>query len=111
MRLFTAILLLSLLIACKDDDEPRVIPPDPDPEPIICEQSACWDESVYVCRDSTYIKLFTRDQGWTGGDATYSVDLKNGKTLWMFGDTFINQVNPDRSRPSFRLINNSVVLQ
>lgn len=111
MRLIITVLFISLLIACKDDDDPRVIPPDPEPKPIACEQSACWDESVYVCRDSTYIKLFTRNEGWTGGDATYSVDLKNGKTLWLFGDTFLNQVNPDRSRPSFRLINNSVVLQ
>lgn len=79
--------------------------------PITCEQSACWDNSVHVCRDSTYIDLFTRSTGWTGGDATYSVDLKHGKTLWMFGDTFIDQVSPDRSRPSFRLINNSFVLQ
>jgi hypothetical protein len=55
--------------------------------------------------------MFTRSRGWTGADATYSVDLKNGKTLWMFGDTFIDQVSEDRSRPSFRLINNSLVLQ
>jgi hypothetical protein len=107
-----AIGIAILSASCSKDELPpdSVIPP-PDPEVITCEQSACWDDDFYVCRDSTYIKLFTRTKGWTGGDATYSVDLKNGKTLWMFGDSFIDQVSEDRSRPTFRLINNSVVLQ
>jgi hypothetical protein len=101
--------LLGVLVSCKDDD--HFVLPDIEEIPIICEQSTCWDNSVYVCRDSLYIDLFTRSTGWTGGDATYSVDLKNGKTLWMFGDSFIDQVGPDRTRPSFRLINNVFVIQ
>lgn len=104
-----------LLWSCKDNPEQTTtVPtptPDPDEEVILCEQSLCWDQSVYVCRDSTYINLFTRSKGWTGADATYSVDLKNGKTLWMFGDTFIDQVSSNRTRPSFRLIHNSLMLQ
>lgn len=102
--------LMIILGACKEEEQRPIDIPD-DPEPIECEQSACWDSQVYVCRDSTYISLFTRTRGWTGGDATYSVDLKNGKTLWMFGDSFIDQVSENRSRPSFRLINNSMVVQ
>jgi hypothetical protein len=108
------IFLLGLLFAitsCEDDPQQKQEPIIEEPEPIFCEQSVCWDASVYVCRDDQYIGLFTRSQGWTGGDATYSVDLKNGKTLWMFGDSFINQVSEDRSRPTFKLINNSLVLQ
>lgn len=103
-------MLVSTVVSCKEDPE-RLIELPEEPAPILCEQSTCWDSSVYVCRDSLYIQLFTRKQGWTGGDATYSVDLKNGKTLWMFGDSFIDQVSEDRSRPSFRLINNALVLQ
>ena len=99
-----------LMMACSMDENDPVVPPGK-PEEIACEQSACWDTGVYVCRDSTYIDLFTRSKGWTGGDATYSVDLKNGRTLWMFGDSFIDQVSEDRSRPTFRLINNALVLQ
>lgn len=99
-----------LMMACSRDENDPVVPPGK-PEEIACEQSACWDTGVYVCRDSTYIDLFTRSKGWTGGDATYSVDLKNGRTLWMFGDSFIDQVSEDRSRPTFRLINNALVLQ
>ncbi|MEZ4946434.1 MAG: DUF5005 domain-containing protein [Cyclobacteriaceae bacterium] len=107
------LVLLVAFLSCKESD-PEVVPepiPEEEEEVILCEQSICWDQSVYVCRDSTYINLFTQSKGWTGGDATYSVDLKNGKTLWMFGDTFIDQVSEDRSRPSFKLINNSLVLQ
>lgn len=108
------LLLILLMLSCKDE-EPLLpaVPPvdDSDEEVITCEQNACWNPDFYVCRDSTYINLFTRTEGWTGGDATYSVDLKNGKRLWMFGDTFIDQVSEDRSRPSFKLINNSLVVQ
>ncbi|HRF32672.1 MAG TPA: DUF5005 domain-containing protein [Cyclobacteriaceae bacterium] len=104
--LFVTILILS----CEDPNQEVIDTGEPE-EPILCEQSICWDNKFYVCRDSTYIKLFTRNKGWTGGDATYSVNLKNGKTLWMFGDSFIDQVSANRSRPSFRLINNCLVLQ
>lgn len=109
MRASWIIVILIFSVSCKNDPEPE--PVDPQPEPEFCEQNTCWDASVYACRDSYYISLFTRSTGWTGGDATYSVDLKNGKTLWMFGDTFIDQVGPNRTRPSFRLIRNSIVVQ
>lgn len=49
---------------------------------------------------STYNTYFTRNSGWTGGDATYSVPLGGGKTLWSFGDTFAgNAYPPDASHP------------
>ena len=110
---YLALAAVFLFAACNKDDDDSIVEPAEPEEPVVitCEQSACWDESIYACRDSVYIKLFTRNKGWTGGDATYSVDLKNGKTLWMFGDSFIDQVSEDRSRPTFRLINNSLVLQ
>lgn len=97
------------LLGCAKDNSFNI--PEIEEVPVSCEQNSCWDNSIYVCRDSVYINLFTRSTGWTGGDATYSVDLKNGKTLWMFGDSFIDQVATDLSRPSFRLINNVFVIQ
>ena len=102
---------IALLHACQNTNSVIPIESDPEPEIIPCVQDACWDASFYVCRDSTYINLFSRINGWTGGDATYSVKLPSGKTLWMFGDSFINQVSEDGSRPSFRLINNSLVIE
>ena len=85
-----------------DDDED-----DETPEP-----TPCGDPEFTVERDQEFIDLFTRyGGGWTGGDATYSILLPDGRTLWMFGDTFLGTVNADRSRPSTGLVNNSFVVQ
>ncbi len=42
------------------------------------------------------------DQGghWTGGDRTVSVPLPDGRTAWLFSDTFLGTVNADGSRPA-----------
>jgi subtilisin family serine protease len=54
------------------------------------------------------------DQGghWTGADGTTSVPLPDGRTAWLFSDTFLGQVNPDRSRPlDSPMVRNSMVVQ
>ncbi|MEO3793250.1 phospholipase A2 [Nonomuraea sp. B10E15] len=49
---------------------------------------------------------------WTGGDSTVSVPLPDGRTAWLFSDTFLGTVNSDFSRPkSAPFINNSIVVQ
>ncbi len=100
-----------ILLACTNTNDIII----EEEEPVIniptCAQSNCWNGQFHVCKDSKLNDLFTRTAGWTGGDATYSIKLPNGKHLWMFGDTFIDQVNTDGSRPSFQLISNSLVLQ
>lgn len=49
---------------------------------------------------------------WTGGDSTYSMPLRGGKTGWFFSDSFLGTVNPDGSRPTdSAFVNNSVVVQ
>ncbi|MGA8112549.1 MAG: DUF4185 domain-containing protein, partial [Actinocatenispora sp.] len=50
--------------------------------------------------------------GWTGADSTYSVRLPDGRTVWIFSDTFLGPVNPDGSRPrDTPFLNNSFVVQ
>ncbi len=50
--------------------------------------------------------------GWTGGDATYSVKLPDGRTVWMFGDSFLDTVYADFSRPNTSpLIRNCFMVQ
>jgi hypothetical protein len=72
----------------------------------------CGDSIFTVTRSQKFIDLFTRfGGGWTGGDATYSIPLPDGKTLWIFGDTFLGVVNPDRSRPPVGLARNTFVVQ
>jgi hypothetical protein len=63
--------------------------------------------------DRFYNDLFTRrDGGWTGGDGTRSVALPDGRILWLFGDTFLGTVRPDRSRPRVApMVRNTFVVQ
>lgn len=52
---------------------------------------------------------FPLTQGWLGGDAAYSVELPDGRTLWLFGDTFIGPEGADTRRGA-ELVANSVAL-
>lgn len=63
--------------------------------------------------DRAFWSAFTRaDDGWTGGDGTNSVLLPDGRTVWLFADTFLGAVNPDLTRPTTApLIHNSLVVQ
>ena len=63
--------------------------------------------------DRFYNDLFTRrDGGWTGGDGTRSMVLPDGRILWLFGDTFLGTVRPDRSRPQAApMVRNTFVVQ
>jgi len=64
--------------------------------------------------DSRFNELFMGEcGGFTGGDGTYSVQFPDGRTVWIFGDTFIEGVNPDNTRerqdPIF--LRNALVVQ
>ena len=48
---------------------------------------------------------------WTGSDATYSVVLPDGRTLWLWGDTFLGLVNKDHSRDQQFFIHNAWTIQ
>jgi len=50
--------------------------------------------------------LFHRDPNWRGADAAYSVALGGGRTMWLFGDTFVGP-----NRRAARFVHNSVALQ
>lgn len=50
--------------------------------------------------------------GWTGGDSTYSLDLRDGRRAWFFSDTFLGPVDADLGRPlTTPFLNNSIVLE
>ncbi len=54
----------------------------------------------------------TENGGWVAGDATFSVFLPDGRTLWLFGDSFIGTVNADSSlAPGATMIRNCGVIQ
>jgi hypothetical protein len=35
------------------------------------------------------LPVFPYERGWLGADAAYSIPLESGKSLWLFGDTFV----------------------
>lgn len=52
-----------------------------------------------VFEDSVFTERFLPSgDGFTGGDGTYSVVLPDGRTVWIFGDTFLGNVTPDHKR-------------
>jgi hypothetical protein len=63
--------------------------------------------------DSIFNSRFRKDiGGWVAADATFSIYLPDGRTLWLFGDTFIGEVNTDNSiKPGSVMIRNSAVIQ
>ncbi len=53
---------------------------------------------------------FRGDDHWLGGDGAYSVDLKSGRVLWIFGDSFIGK-GESRQRKDASLVRNTVAVQ
>lgn len=54
--------------------------------------------------------LFRGDPHWLGSDDAYSIDLGDGRVLWLFGDTFITY-DARRSRQGALMIRNSIGVQ
>lgn len=48
--------------------------------------------------------------GWLGGDGIFSVPLSSGKTLWLFGDSFVAVQGPTATRQQASLVANSIAL-
>lgn len=55
-------------------------------------------------------QLFRRDPRWLGGDDAYSVDLGDGRRLWLFGDSFVDPTASGH-RAQATLVNNSAAVQ
>jgi hypothetical protein len=54
--------------------------------------------------------LFRSDPRWLGSDGAYSIDLGDGRVLWLFGDTFISTSFLNTRRLA-KMIRNSVGVQ
>lgn len=53
---------------------------------------------------------FAAKDGWIGGDGVYSVNLGQGRILWLFGDTILGAVK-DGKRVGATMVNNTIALQ
>jgi hypothetical protein len=54
--------------------------------------------------------LFHRDPRWLGADAALSIPLGDGRTIWLFGDTFIAKSNA-HVRSESAMVRNTVAIQ
>ena len=75
---------------------PRALPVE-----VPCFEASAW-------RDADL--LFRRDPHWVGADGASSVDLGGGRTLWLFGDSWIDP-SGKHTRQGARMISNSVAIQ
>ncbi len=55
-------------------------------------------------------RLFRGDPHWVGGDGAFSVALGGGRTLWLFGDSWIDP-SGQRSRDHGHMVRNSAAIQ
>jgi len=54
--------------------------------------------------------LFMRDPNWHGGDGAQTVELSDGRILWLFGDSRV-EPRGDRGDQQMALVHNSVAIQ
>lgn len=54
--------------------------------------------------------IFKADKYWRGADGAATIDLENGKILWLFSDTFVNPKGEGK-RPGSVMINNTLAIQ
>jgi hypothetical protein len=63
-----------------------------------------------VTPDAEWNAVFDRTDEWTGADCAGSVDLGDGRTLWMFGDTWISKIRNGKRQPGATMVNNSIAV-
>lgn len=73
-----------------------------------CGQSNKLKYQVVI--DNDYNTLFTRTDGWTGGDVAHTIPLSDTITLWLFGDAWIGPVVENRHHNA-EMISDVVAIQ
>ncbi|MBT4412137.1 MAG: DUF4185 domain-containing protein [Bacteroidetes bacterium] len=60
--------------------------------------------------DVEWDAAFTRTEGWTGGDVAGTVNMGDGRTVWMFGDSWIGKVGEGKHVGGSHMINNVIAI-
>lgn len=55
-------------------------------------------------------RLFHQDPRWLGADAAYSVDMGDGRVLWLFGDSFVSP-HPAKTRVGSSMPRNTIAIE
>jgi hypothetical protein len=70
--------------------------------PALARRDAAWLNAQFAAMDGS---------GWTGADAAWSAQLRDGREVWMFGDTFLGGVDAaGRRDPDTPMVRNSMLV-
>lgn len=99
-KICCAILLICCIASCKKESFTNV------------QNSSVTSNAVaaITTTEATYWdSVFTRyGNGWTGGDGAISYKLPDNRIMWLWGDSFLDTVYPDRHRPVVGFIHNQL---
>jgi hypothetical protein len=74
------------------------------------ESRATSNSSIEASQWPEADQIFRSDPRWLGGDAAFSLDLGDGRVLWMFGDSFVaTRAGATRRQSAF--VRNSIAIQ
>ncbi len=93
---------------------PSPPPPPPAPQPGRWTARSCADApATLATQPDRFTAFFAQlDHGWTGGDGTWSIRLPDGRDLWLFGDTFVGDMQDSATRaPGWSIVRNSMLVQ
>lgn len=83
----------------------------------LCFSNCCIGQSFDTARyhiqvetDKNAAAFFTHDIIWRGADGASSIDLGNGKILWLFSDSFISS-DSSGTRKKSKFVRNSIAIQ
>jgi hypothetical protein len=63
-------------------------------------------------KDKAFTEFFRQTNGWAAGDGATSIPLSDGRVLWLFGDSYVNQFDTaTRTVPCLFNARNAVLLQ
>jgi hypothetical protein len=63
-------------------------------------------------KDSTFTEFFRQTNGWAAGNVATSIPLSDGRVLWLFGDSYIDQFDARTEMlPCLFNAHNAVLLQ
>jgi hypothetical protein len=115
VTLGAVVLALTTVVACRDETPAA----RPRAKPVVAGRGPAVAADPRPCarqRAETpgFFTLMTtnRPDGWITADLPASVDLRDGRVLWLFGDTWIGARSPDGGiAPGARLWHNSALVQ
>ncbi len=72
-----------------------------------------WDSNIKYYSDKDYDGFFQRWNGWTGSDIGITTLLPDGRSVWVWGDTFTGFVLSNRTRSSdnSQFVRNTFIVQ